>query len=190
MVCRRILVCPYRAGERQAAFLVSLPLPVRGLAGAVFPVRILEEACCNKLYFLRALLRTVPDGDSERKSRAVATFRMPDLSGMCVRMPAQGRSLRQGRFYGLPFLAVLSTIATGFLRVSGRRSDSCGPFPCRCFMPINGIGRSGQTARQPPGNGFSKPLSALWRMHESLSDRRLAADLVSGRFFRDIHTIS
>ena len=86
MVCRRILVCPHRAGEHQAAFLVSLPLPGRGLVGAVFPVRILEEACFDKLHFLRALLRTMPGGDSERKSRAVATFRMPDLSDMCFRV--------------------------------------------------------------------------------------------------------
>ena len=94
MVCRRILVCPHRAGERQAAFLVSLLLPGRGLVGAVFPVRILEEACFDKLHFLRALLRTVPGGDSERKPRSVATFRMPDLPGMCFRMQPQGRFLR------------------------------------------------------------------------------------------------
>ncbi|MEI3453457.1 MAG: hypothetical protein V8Q91_08605 [Bilophila wadsworthia] len=79
-------ICPHRAGEHQAAFLVSLPLPGRGLVGAVFPVRILEEACFDKLHFLRALLRTMPGGDSERKSRAVATFRMPDLSDMCFRV--------------------------------------------------------------------------------------------------------
>lgn len=72
MLCRRILVCPQRAGVRQAAFLVSLPLPVRGLAGAVFPVRILEEACFSKLHFLRALLRTVPGGDSESPPPALS----------------------------------------------------------------------------------------------------------------------
>lgn len=50
------------------------------------------------------------------------------------------------------------------------------------LWPSTASGRSGQATRQPPGNGLSKPLSALWGMHESLSHRRLAADLVSGRF--------
>lgn len=94
-------------------------------------------------------------------------------------------------------LVMCMEAGAGTVRILDHAFQSGTPpleLPLRAFlmrMPYaHGIGRSGQATRQPRGNGFSKPLPALWRMHESLSHRRLAADLVSGRFFRDVHAIS